>query len=98
MVAQTRPLDRPAILAPVEPAPRPAAIEFDGCDTVPKLFWSKVTQRGDRVAMREKDFGIWHSITWREYGERAKFAGLGLVALGLGRGDVISIAADNIPE
>jgi hypothetical protein len=35
-----------------------ASIHVDGCDTVPRLFWSKVQQRDDAVAMREKEFGI----------------------------------------
>lgn len=70
----------------------------DGCDTVPKLFWSKVQQRNGAVAMREKDFGIWNPITWREYGQRAKLAGLGLKSLGLRRGDVVSILSENLPE
>ena len=45
--------------------------------------------------MREKDLGIWRAISWREYGERARAVGMGLVALGLSRGDVVSILADN---
>lgn len=70
----------------------------DGCDTVSKLFWAKVQQRGDAVAMREKDFGIWNPITWKEYGERSKWAGLGLKSLGLKRRDVVSIISENLPE
>jgi long-chain acyl-CoA synthetase len=69
-----------------------------GQDTLPKLFCQVVAQRGDKVAMREKDLGIWRSISWREYGEKAKQVGLGLVALGLRPGDVVSIIADNCPE
>jgi long-chain acyl-CoA synthetase len=69
-----------------------------GQDTLPKLFCRVVAQRGDKVAMREKDLGIWRSISWREYGEKAKQVGLGLVALGLRPGDVVSIIADNCPE
>jgi long-chain acyl-CoA synthetase len=69
-----------------------------GQDTLPKLFRHVVRERGDRVAMREKDLGIWRSITWRQYGERAKHVGLGLVALGLRPRDVVSIVADNCPE
>src|SRR5215475_5283391 len=70
----------------------------DGQDTLPKLFRHVVGQRGDAVAMREKDLGIWRAITWREYGERARHAGLGLVALGLRPKDVVSVIADNCPE
>src|SRR5207249_886423 len=47
---------------------------------------------------REKHLGIWRAITWREYGERARRVGLGLVALGLRPRDVVSIIADNGPE
>jgi long-chain acyl-CoA synthetase len=69
-----------------------------GQDTLPKLFRHVVAERGDRVAMREKDLGIWRAITWRQYGERARHAGLGLVALGLRPRDVVSVMADNCPE
>jgi long-chain acyl-CoA synthetase len=69
-----------------------------GQDTLPKLFRHVVKERGDTVAMREKHLGIWRSISWREYGERAKHVGLGLVALGLVPKDVVSIIADNGPE
>ena len=69
-----------------------------GQDTLPKLFRHVVRERADRVAMREKDLGIWRAITWREYGVRARHTGLGLVALGLRPGDVVSIIAENRPE
>ncbi len=79
--------------------PRPAgAHTVLGQDTLPRLFRHVVAARGDRVAMREKDLGIWRAITWREYGERARGVGLGLVALGLRPRDVVSIVADNCPE
>ncbi len=69
-----------------------------GQDTLPRLFRHVVAERGDAVAMREKDLGVWRSVTWRQYGERARRAGLGLVALGLRPRDVVSIIADNGPE
>jgi long-chain acyl-CoA synthetase len=69
-----------------------------GQDTLPKLFGHVVRERGSRVAMREKDLGIWRAVSWQQYGERAKHVGLGLVALGLRHRDVVSIMADNCPE
>jgi len=69
-----------------------------GQDTLPKLFRHVVRERANRVAMREKDLGVWRAVSWREYGERAKHVGLGLVALGLRPRDVVSIMADNCPE
>jgi len=69
-----------------------------GQDTLPKLFRHVVRERGDKVALREKHLGIWRAITWRQYGERARHVGLGLVALGLRPRDVVSVIADNCPE
>lgn len=67
-------------------------------DTLPRYFWRKVGERGDKVAMREKELGIWGSITWRQYGENVKHAGLGLAALGVKRGEVVSIISEGNPQ
>jgi len=75
-----------------------AACTVHGQDTLPRLFRHVVAQRGDAVAMREKDLGVWRPVTWRQYGERVRRVGLGLVALGLRRRDVVSVLADNGPE
>ena len=48
--------------------------------------------------MREKNFGIWESFTWADYGNKAREIGMGLLALGLRRGDVCSIVSDNNKE
>ena len=69
-----------------------------GQDTLPRLFRHVVRERGSRVAMREKDLGIWRAVSWQQYGQRAKHVGLGLVALGLCPRAVVSIMADNCPE
>jgi len=78
-------------------APGPACT-VKGQDTLPRLFRQVVKERGEQVAMREKSLGIWRSITWREYGDGVRRVALGLVALGLRPGDVVSIVADNRPE
>lgn len=71
---------------------------IDGAETTCQLFWQRVKKYGSKVAMREKDFGIWQSISWNEYGEKARASGLGLVSLGLKRGETVSILSDNNPE
>ena len=71
---------------------------IDGCETVPRLFRKRVTDWADRVALREKDFGIWNEYSWADYGEQARLIGLGLKALGLKRGDVCSVAAEVCKE
>ena len=73
-------------------------IIIEGCDTIVKLFRHRVGQLGSKVAMREKNFGIWESFTWTDYGSKAREIGMGLLALGLNRGDVCSIVSDNNKE
>ena len=73
-------------------------IIIEGCDTIVKLFRHRVQQLGAKVAMREKNFGIWEAFTWDEYGKKAREIGMGLLALGLNRGDVCSIVSDNKKE
>src|SRR3990170_2261743 len=51
-----------------------------------------------RVAMREKDFGIWQEITWSEYWEQVLVAAHGLLALGVYEGDRVSIQSEDRPE
>ena len=71
---------------------------IDGCDTIPRLFWKRVAERSGKVALREKEFGIWNEYRWADYGRQAQLAGLGLKALGLERGDVCSIAGEVCKE
>ena len=72
---------------------------IDGCATIPALFRKRVATFGaGKVALREKDFGIWNEYTWADWGERARRVGNGLLALGLERGDVCSVAAEVVKE
>jgi long-chain acyl-CoA synthetase len=67
--------------------------------TIPKLFLQSAKRYWDKkVAMREKEFGIWNPITWKQYYENVKRIALGLVSLGLGRGDKVAMIGDNRPE
>ena len=67
-------------------------------DTFPKLV--KVNAEGipRKVAIREKDYGIWQSYTWAEYLEQARLIALGLASLGFDRGDKTAIVGDNRPQ
>ena len=67
--------------------------------TIPKLFLQSAKKYWDKkVAMREKEFGIWNPITWKEYYENVKRIALGMVSLGLERGDKVAMIGDNRPE
>ncbi|OGP99722.1 MAG: long-chain fatty acid--CoA ligase [Deltaproteobacteria bacterium RBG_19FT_COMBO_60_16] len=68
-------------------------------DTFPKLLAHNAERFGNRkVAMREKEFGIWQEFTWKEYHDHVKYFSLGLVSLGLAPGDKVAIIGDNRPE
>jgi long-chain acyl-CoA synthetase len=74
-------------------------IEITKALTIPKLFFNQATQFGKhKVAMREKEFGIWRPITWQDYLENVKYLSLGLVSLGLNDGDKVAMIGDNRPE
>lgn len=67
--------------------------------TLPKVFVQSAHRYGDhKVAMREKEYGVWHPITWSEYLAKVKAIALGLVDLGLERGDKVVLIGDNRPE
>ncbi len=68
-------------------------------DTFPKLLVRNAEVFGDRkIAMREKEFGIWQEFSWKEYHEHVKYFSLGMVSLGLQAGDKVAIIGDNRPE
>src|SRR5690349_9827417 len=67
-------------------------------DTYPKMLRLNAREFGGEIALREKDLGLWKLFTWNDYQTRVKDFTLGLVELGLKRGDVISIIGDNRPD
>jgi long-chain acyl-CoA synthetase len=66
--------------------------------TVPRFFWKRVEEWSERTALREKVYGIWQEITWREYGRNARNAALGFISLGLQPGDRVAVISENNPE
>jgi len=66
--------------------------------TVPAKFKAAVARWGNRVAMRKKEFGLWHDISWNHYDSNVSHAAYGLMSLGLQKGDCAAIIGDNCPE
>lgn len=67
-------------------------------DTFPKMLRLNAREHGGEIALREKDFGLWRVFTWNDYQTRVHDFALGMIELGLGRGDVIGIIGDNRPD
>jgi long-chain acyl-CoA synthetase len=51
-----------------------------------------------RVALREKDFGIWQEIKWAQYWDRVQDVAHGLLAFGVQPGDRVAVHSENRPE
>ena len=66
--------------------------------SVPAKFKAAVARWGNRVAMRKKEFGLWHDISWNDYDYNVSCVAYGLMSLGIGKGDCASIIGDNCPE
>ena len=67
-------------------------------DTFPKLALRNAQRFPNKVAIREKDLGIWQSYRWTEYVEQTRLIALGLAALGFSRGDKTAVVGDNRPQ
>ena len=66
--------------------------------TLPQVFLDRVAEGKDEIALREKDFGIWQTITWNKYLEHVKHFAMGLASLGFKRGDHLAIISENCRE
>src|SRR3978361_1561477 len=67
-------------------------------DTIAKRFLLAVETRGDKPAIREKKFGVWHPTSWRQWLQVSKEIAYALHATGFRPGDVASIIANAVPE
>jgi long-chain acyl-CoA synthetase len=67
-------------------------------DTFPKLLLQHARVRPDRVAIREKDLGIWQSWTWQQVADEVRWLACGLAARGFKRGMNLAIVGDNRPR
>ena len=67
--------------------------------TLPALLRDHAGRFGDgKVAIREKEYGIWQSVTWQGYYENVRDFALGLHSLGFKPDDKLSYIGDNRPE
>jgi len=93
---------------PVEATAARAAAHSDGAPlqtllreaniTIPQLLRRRAAELGDKLALREKEYGIWNPYSWRHYYETARAVALGLMSLGIKSGDRVAIAGENTPE
>lgn len=67
--------------------------------TFPQILSRQAERLGsDKIAIREKAYGIWQTYDWQEYLRYTKLVALGLISLGLKRGENVGLILDNHPE
>ncbi len=66
--------------------------------TIALMVRERSQSHPDSVAMRDKLFGIWQERTWAELWDEVVLVAHGLLALGVRRGDVVSIHSEDRPE
>lgn len=67
-------------------------------ETLPQFLFDHAISTPDKIALRERNYGIWQAITWKQYADHVKYFSLGLVSLGLKPEETIAIIGDNRPE
>jgi long-chain acyl-CoA synthetase len=71
----------------------------ESANTFPKILLDNAKKYGhDKIAIREKDYGIWQSYSWQDYHDQVRDFALGLASLGFKRGDKMAVIGDNRPH
>ena len=66
--------------------------------TLPQMLAAHARRYGRaKVALREKEYGVWQQVSWEDYAAHVRRVCLGLEALGLRRGETLAIACGNRP-
>ena len=72
--------------------------DFNNLDTFPKILRNNALIYKGKPSVREKEFGIWQTLTWDVFYKRALILAKGLKNTGLKRGEKIAIIGDNRPN
>jgi long-chain acyl-CoA synthetase len=67
-------------------------------ETIHKTFLASVKARGNKIAIREKELGIWQPTTWNGWYEKSRAIAFAIKNSGLQEGDVVSILANTIAD
>ncbi len=69
----------------------------DALISIPALLARNARKFAARTAYREKEFGIWQSWTWLAAAEEIRAIALGLMSLGIAKGDYVAVIGRNRP-
>ena len=66
--------------------------------TFPHLLLRHAAERPDAAALREKEYGIWQTWSWKQAASEVRQMACGLLALGFERGQNLAFVSDNRPH
>ena len=66
--------------------------------TLPQMLRQRAQQEPNKVALHQKDYGIWQPLTWGDYYQRAAWFGLGMKSFGLSAKGHVAIISENRQE
>ena len=66
--------------------------------TFPRLLLGHAAERPSAPALREKEFGIWQTLSWSELATLVRELACGLAAAGLRRGEHLVVVGENRPR
>lgn len=67
-------------------------------ETFPQLLLQHAQRQPDRAAMREKEYGIWQTLTWSQMAQLVERLACGLHQAGVARGDHLVVVGANRPR
>ncbi len=67
-------------------------------ETFPQLLVQHAAKQGERAALREKEYGIWQTLTWSQLAVLVEHLACGLHQAGLVRGDHMVVVGANRPR
>jgi len=73
------------------------ALAARSATSLPALLLEQAGRRPTKVALRKKDLGRWKEYTWADYLARVQAVGLGLLDLGVEKGERVAIHSSNRP-
>ncbi len=71
---------------------------FLTANTFPRLMLEHAKQRPHAPALREKEYGIWQTLSWSKLAEMVRALACGLAEAGLARGEHVVVIGSNRPR
>jgi len=66
--------------------------------TFPHLLLRHAAERPAAAALREKEYGIWQTWSWRAAADEVRYMACGLLSLGFTQGQSLALVSDNRPH